>query len=139
MIHTTNVPLTLWAKAINTATYVLNHSSNTQVYDKTPYELWHGVKPKVHHYRIFGTIAYIFIDKSKRSKFDPKAELMVFVGYSNVSKAWRFWRPGTRSIIESADTIFNENHKGKNKLIGAIKHVTVCLFCRFFIITIREI
>ena len=29
--------------------------------------------------------------------------------------------------------------RDKNKLIGAIKHVTLCLFCKIFIITIRKI
>ena len=72
------------------------------------YELWYEVKPKVHHYRIFSTIAYIFIDKSKCSKFDPKANQMIFVEYSSINKAWRFWKPKMPSIIESADVIFYE-------------------------------
>lgn len=55
MIHAAGVPLTLWAEAINTATYVLNRTSNSQVCNSTPYGLWHEIKPKVHHYRIFGT------------------------------------------------------------------------------------
>ena len=90
MLRTISLFNILWAEAINTAMYIPNYSSNTQVGDKTPYELWHGIKSFVHHYQIFDTIAYVFIDKFKHSKFDFKAQQMVFVDYSFTSTTWHF-------------------------------------------------
>ena len=60
------------------------------------------------HYRTFGTLAYIFIDKSLRTKFQPKGVPVIFVGYSATSKGWRFWHPLTNRVSESSDVIFDE-------------------------------
>ena len=90
MLHLHNLPLKLWAKAVHTAIHILNRTINNQVGFVTPYELWFKIKPSVSHFRTFGTLAYIFIDKSKRTKFQPKGSRVIFVGYSDTSKGWRF-------------------------------------------------
>jgi hypothetical protein len=87
MLHLHDVPLKLWAELIHTAVHILNRTINTQVGFTTPYELWFHRKPSVSHYRTFGTLAYIFIDKSLRTKFQPKGTSVIFVGYSDTSKA----------------------------------------------------
>ena len=109
MLHLHDLPLRLWAEATHTAVYILNRTINSQVGIVTPYELWFKTKPSVSHLRTFGTLAYIFIDKSKRTKFQPKGSRVIFVGYSKTSKgSWRFWRPLTNIISESSDVIFDE-------------------------------
>ena len=108
MLHLHNLPLKLWAESIHTAVYLLNRTINTQVGLVTPYELWFKTKPSVSHYRTFGTLAYIFTDKSKRTKFQPKGSRVIFVGYSDTSKGWRFWNPLTDCVVESSDVIFDE-------------------------------
>ena len=108
MLHLHNLPLKLWAESIHTAVYLLNRTINTQVGLTTPYELWFKAKPSVSHYRTFGTLAYIFTDKTKRTKFQPKGSRVIFVGYSDTSKGWRFWDPLTDRITESSDVIFDE-------------------------------
>lgn len=47
-------------------------------------------QPSVAHYRTIETIAYIFIDKSLRTKFHAKGTMVVSIGYSDTSKGWRF-------------------------------------------------
>ena len=108
MIHLHNLPIKLWAEAVHTAVYVLNRTINHQVGHMTPYELWFHTKPSVSHFKTFGTLAYIFIDKSKRTKFQPKGSRVIFVGYSDTSKGWRFWNPLTGLISESSDVVFDE-------------------------------
>ena len=43
-----------WDESVNTVTYVLNRTTigNSKI---TPYELWHGEKPTVQHFHIFGS------------------------------------------------------------------------------------
>jgi hypothetical protein len=108
MLHLHDVPLKLWAESIHTAVYILNRTVNTQVGLTTPYELWFHKKPSVSHYRTFGTLAYVFIDKSLRTKFQPKGLSVIFVGYSDTSKGWRFWNPRTDTVLESFDVLFDE-------------------------------
>ena len=109
MLHLHDVPLKLWAEAIHTVVHILNRTVNTQVGHTTPYELWFHRKPSVSHYRTFGTLAYILVDKSLRTKFQPKGTSVIFVGYSDTSKGWRFWNPRTDTVTESSDVLFDEN------------------------------
>lgn len=55
--------LKLWAKVMNIAVYLLNQTINKQVGINTPYDLWHNMKRAISHYRVFGTIAYIFLNE----------------------------------------------------------------------------
>ena len=108
MLHLHDLPLKLWAEAVHTAVYLLNRTITKQVGYTTPFELWFKTKPIVSHYKTFGTMAYIFIDKSLRTKFQSKETQVIFVGYSATSKGWRFWNPLTDRVSESSDVIFDE-------------------------------
>ena len=47
----------------------------------TPYEAWFKRKPNVSHFRVWGCLAYVFIQKDKRRSLQPHMEQCVFVGY----------------------------------------------------------
>ncbi|CAD7083811.1 unnamed protein product [Hermetia illucens] len=72
MITAEKLPLSLWAEAVGTAVTVLNRVRATGK-EKTPYEIWFGKTPDVSHFRVFGSDAYMHIDKQFRKKLDPKA------------------------------------------------------------------
>ncbi|GFX77432.1 retrovirus-related Pol polyprotein from transposon TNT 1-94 [Trichonephila clavipes] len=56
LIHATNLPLKLWAEAVNMSVYVLNRTGPTSVKDKSPYELWFPQKViSINHLHVFGT------------------------------------------------------------------------------------
>lgn len=65
-----------------------------------------GSKPDIGHLRIYGSKAYALINKERRSKFDPKSEEMLLVGYAH--KAYRLWKPGTRRVMIRRDVIIVE-------------------------------
>ncbi|GBM36847.1 Copia protein [Araneus ventricosus] len=55
LIHTKELPIKLWAEAINTSVYMLNRTAKTLVPGKSPYEIWFNKeKPCTDHLRIFG-------------------------------------------------------------------------------------
>jgi hypothetical protein len=62
--------------------------------DKTPEEVFSGIKPKVGHLRIFGCPIYIHVPKEKRTNMEPSRKKGVFVGYNENSKAYRIYVPG---------------------------------------------
>ena len=66
MLHHAKLPLFLWAEAVNTIVYLRNRSPTSRFKGETPYERWHGVKPKVDHLRIFGSCVYVHIPDEKR-------------------------------------------------------------------------
>lgn len=49
MLKTVNLPIKFWAEAIATAVYLSNISNTKAVRNRTPYEAWFKVKPKVTH------------------------------------------------------------------------------------------
>ena len=104
-----NLPRDLWAEAVNTAVYVKNriHGKTTKT---TPFESWYGRKPDVSYFRIFGSFAYVHIPKSLRRKLDPKSQKLLFVGYSETQKTYRFFDRSTHKITVSRDAIFCESH-----------------------------
>ena len=44
---------------MNTTVYLLNRVPTKAVEGKTPFEVWYGKKPAVHHLKTFGCIVYM--------------------------------------------------------------------------------
>ena len=104
------LPLRLWAEALNCSNYVLNRVlSRSSIELKTPYEIWHGSKPDVSYFKVFGSMAYAHIPDSNRRKLDPKCVKCIFVGYGETSKGYRLWDFESNRVFLSRDVIFNEN------------------------------
>lgn len=57
--------------------------------DKIPKEAFTGVKPEMSHLRIFGCPMYIHVPKEKRRKMEPSGKKGTFVGYNEISKAFK--------------------------------------------------
>ncbi|XP_027181738.1 uncharacterized protein LOC113780119 [Coffea eugenioides] len=76
--------------------------------EKTPEEVWSGRKPFVGHLRVFRCIAYSHISDQLRKTLDDKGEKCVFIGYSEVSRAYRLYNPVTKRVIVSRDMNFDE-------------------------------
>lgn len=107
MLYARNVPLNLWAEAVNCAVYILNRTSSSQTPNKTPYELWNGVKPLLGHVKVFGSIGYVHVPDQLRTKLDKKSEKMILVGYDNTN--YRMYNMSTKQIKVSRNVIFDEN------------------------------
>ena len=48
----------LWGEALRTMAYILNQVPSKSV-PKTPYELWSGKKPSLHHFHVWGCKAEV--------------------------------------------------------------------------------
>jgi hypothetical protein len=109
MIHDRNLPMHLWAKATRTTVYVQNKLSHSALGFKTPEEMFSGKKLGVSHLKIFGCPLFVHIPKEKRTKLDPLGKKGIFVGYSEVSKAFRIYIPGYHHIEINKDVTFDED------------------------------
>ena len=108
MLAKSLVPKVFWPEAVNWSVHILNRSPTFAVQNMTPEEAWSGRKPSVDHLRIFGCIAFAHIPDEKRKKLDDKSEKCVFLGVSEVSKAYKLFNPFTKKIIISRDVVFDE-------------------------------
>ena len=67
----TNLPLSFWGYALETAAFTLNRAPSKSV-ETTPYELWFGKKPKLSFLKVWGCDAYV--KKLQPDKLEPKSE-----------------------------------------------------------------
>lgn len=108
MLHAKNLPIKLWAEAVNTAVYLLNRFGPSPVKGKSPFELWYKTKPALDNLKIFGSEVFVHIPKEKRQKWDKKSKPGIFVGYPEETKGFRVWIAGTNKIETSRDVLFKE-------------------------------
>ena len=108
MLHEKNLPKLFWAEAANTAVFLQNRLPTKLLEEKTPFEVWYDNKPSLSFLKIFGSICFVHIPQIKRDKLDKKAMQGIFVGYSDVSKAYKVYHPQTQKMVITRDVHFHE-------------------------------
>ncbi|GJS25267.1 retrovirus-related pol polyprotein from transposon TNT 1-94 [Tanacetum coccineum] len=98
----------LWAATVATACFTQNFSLIHSYYNKTPYELVRGKKPDLKHFHVFGSLCYSTNDRDDLGKLKPKADIGIFIGYSEKSKGFRIYNRRTRKIMETIHVRFDE-------------------------------
>ena len=78
MMSLTDLPLSFWGYALETATFTLNRAPSKSV-EMTRYELWFGKKRKLSFLKVWGRDAYV--KKFHHDKLKPKSKKCVFIGY----------------------------------------------------------
>jgi hypothetical protein len=108
MIHDQDIPTHLWDEATRKIFYVQNRLSHSALGFKTPEEMFSGKKSELSHLKIFGCPVFIHILKERRTKLDPSGKKGIFVGYCEVSKAFKIYIPGYHHIEIIIDVTFDE-------------------------------
>ena len=108
MLFEAKLLLSLWGEALTAQTHIWNYLPTFSLKGMTPHEAWFKRKPNVSHLRIWGCLAYVFIQKDKRRSLQSHMETCVFVGYPSGYKGWKFYNPTTRKYITSEQAEFDE-------------------------------
>ena len=74
----TDLPLSFWGYALETAAFTLNRAPSKSV-ETTLYELWFGNKPKPSFLKVWECDAYV--KRLQPDKLEPKSEKCVLIGY----------------------------------------------------------
>ncbi|GJV16319.1 retrovirus-related pol polyprotein from transposon TNT 1-94 [Tanacetum coccineum] len=102
------LPEFLWAEVVATACFTQNRSIIHTRYNKTPYELLRGRKPNIAYFHVFGSLCYPTNDRDDLGKMKPKADIGVFIGYSETSTGFRIYNRRTKMIMETIHVKFDE-------------------------------
>ncbi|GJT45535.1 putative ribonuclease H-like domain-containing protein [Tanacetum coccineum] len=108
MLIFSRLPEFLWAEAVATACFTQNRSIIHTRYNKTPYELLRGRKPNIAYFHVFGSLCYPTNDRDDLGKMKPKADIGVFIGYSETSTGFRIYNRQTKMIMETIHVKFDE-------------------------------
>ena len=109
MLHHQDIPMHFWVEDSRITVYVQNRNPHRVLENKTLEEILFEKKQEVSHLRIFSCPIYIHIPKEKRTNLDPSVKKGIFVGYSEISKAYRIYFPGFRKIDINRDITFDED------------------------------
>ena len=102
----TNLNRTLWSEAVAFCSQVLNAITINKAENKSAYELIYGKRPHLGRFHAFGPECYFLDDRPDRKKLEPKSIRGIMTGFSEESKGYRVWIPGTRTIAISNDVVF---------------------------------
>src|SRR3954471_17603256 len=105
MMSLTDLPLSFWGYALETATFTLNRQPSKSV-ETTPYELWFSKKPKLSFLKVWGSDAYV--KKLQPEKLEPKAEKCVFIGYPKETVGYTFYHRSEGKIFVAKNGSFLE-------------------------------
>ncbi len=106
------LPNYLWMKVIKIVVYLTNHSPTSVNGRLTLEQVYTGKPPQLGHLKVFGCLTYIYISREKSGKLRLRVERRIFVGYDDVSKAYRIYNLQIRKIIVTKDVIFDESLVG---------------------------
>ncbi|GJZ82919.1 retrovirus-related pol polyprotein from transposon TNT 1-94, partial [Tanacetum coccineum] len=120
----------LWAEAIATACFSQNRSIVHTRYNKTPYELIRGRKPNIQYFHVFGSLCYPTNDRDDLGNMKPKADIGIFIGYSESSRGFHLdnlfgllyeeyyaTSPPEVSDNSAANTLDNEDTSSSSSII----------------------
>ena len=110
MLTEVNLPVQFWFHCLIALIYVLNRCPTASLKRQTPYEAWHRKKPDVSQVRIWRCLAYVHVQKDKRTSFGSYMEKCIFVGYLAGYKEWQFYNSASRRFIISERAEFNERY-----------------------------
>ncbi|KAL0275908.1 UNVERIFIED_CONTAM: hypothetical protein PYX00_003626 [Menopon gallinae] len=102
-----------WAEAVNTANYIRNRCP-TSAQNSSPYEIFFGKQPYLGHMKEFGCDVFVKNNAPNKDKFQPRAQKMIFVGYSSQSKGYRVYDPNKNKFEDVRDVYFREGRKRDN-------------------------
>ena len=116
MLEESGLSKRYWAECLAAFVHVLN-CCPTSVTDVTPYESWNKKKPDISHLRVWGCVAYVHIQRDKRSSLGSHMEKCIFLGYPEGYKGWKFYNPVTKKVIISERADFDERYNYDGTLI----------------------
>ncbi|KAL2923679.1 Retrovirus-related Pol polyprotein from transposon TNT 1-94 [Bienertia sinuspersici] len=104
------VPERFWGECVLTAAYLINRMPLKPLGFKTPFHMLFQSDPPLHHLKVFGCLCYLSTTKAHRTKFEPRANPGVFLGYSVTQKGYKVWDLHTKRLVVSRNVVFYERH-----------------------------
>jgi hypothetical protein len=99
-----------WSDAVNTAYHAINRLYLDKKLKKTSYELLTGNKPKVSYFRVFGSKWFILNKRPKTSKFAPKVDEGILLGYGSNEHAYRVFNKTMGRVEVTVDVTLDESN-----------------------------
>ncbi|KAK3260902.1 hypothetical protein CYMTET_30164 [Cymbomonas tetramitiformis] len=109
LLLTSGFGVDMWPLAVRHSVYILNRTFRRSMHKKSPYYKLYGQHRDLSHLRVFGCLAYAFVDPGRREhKLSDRARQLRYVGHSEVSSAYLLYDPESGKIVKSGMVKFHE-------------------------------
>lgn len=99
-----------WSHALEYAVWTTNRSpTRTNEGFKTPYEVYHGDLPSMHHAHIFGAKGQYFVPSENRDKLDNHTRDCYFLSVLPHGDGVKVLDAKTRKVVKTRDAQFDEH------------------------------
>ncbi|RVX06246.1 Copia protein [Vitis vinifera] len=108
-------PNYFWGEAILTATYLINRMPSRVLTFQSPRQLFLKQFPHTRvassdlPLKVFGCTAFVHVYPQNRSKFAPRANKCIFLGYSPTQKGYKCYSPTNKRFYTTMDVSFFEH------------------------------
>ncbi|KAL0560093.1 hypothetical protein IC582_000487 [Cucumis melo] len=114
LMLSTSLPSYLWGDAILTAAHLINRMPSRILHLQTPLDCLKESYPSTRlvsevPLRVFGCTAYVHNFGPNQTKFTPRAQACVFVGYPLHQRGYKCFHPPSRKYFVTMDVTFCEN------------------------------
>ncbi|KAL0403952.1 UNVERIFIED_CONTAM: Retrovirus-related Pol polyprotein from transposon TNT 1-94 [Sesamum radiatum] len=103
MMSFTELPLSFWGYALETAAKLLNMAPSKNM-AQTPYQIWHGKPASYKYLRVWGSPAYV--KRLVEDKLDSRSSLCRFVDYPKETAGYYFYYPSEQKVFVSRNAVF---------------------------------
>ncbi|RVW39072.1 Retrovirus-related Pol polyprotein from transposon TNT 1-94 [Vitis vinifera] len=110
LMFSSNVPNYFWGEAILTATYLINRMPSRVLTFQSPRQLFLKQFPHTRAassdlpLKVFGCTAFVHVYPQNRSKFAPRANKCIFLGYSPTQKGYKCYSPTNKRFYTTMDS-----------------------------------
>ena len=113
-MFSTSVPSYLWGDVVLTAAHLINQMSSCVLHLQTPLECLKESYLSTHlifdvPLWVFGCTTYVHNHGPNLSKFTPRAQACIFVGYPLHQRGYKCFHPSSRKYFVSIDVTFLED------------------------------
>jgi hypothetical protein len=105
MMSQTDLPLSIWGYALETAAFTLNRVSTKSI-ERTPYEIWNGKHPRLSFHKVCECEAYV--KRLMSDKLTAKSDKCFFVGYPRETKGYYFYNEAEAKVFVARNGVFME-------------------------------
>ena len=111
MLNESGLSKRYWPECLAALVHVLNRCPTAILSNVTPYEVLYKKKPDVSHLRVWGCVAYVHVQRDKRSgSLGSHMDKCIFLGYPDGVKGWKFYNPESKKVIISERADFDERY-----------------------------
>jgi hypothetical protein len=86
---------------------------------KTSYELVTGNKPRVSYFKVFGCKCFILNKRPRTSKFAPKVDEDILLGYGSNEHAYRIFNKTSSRVEVVVDVTFDESNSSQEEQVDS--------------------